>query len=186
MDELLEKTEPKTLLFGLGSIVVLSVAILVVYFLWPQFQKYQEYTRSQEILVQAAPGNSGLAVQLEQARDEVAALSRRLHGDMAGLPGQQMESFIIGRLQKISWDNEVHLVSVRPGVGERIQNFQERVFDIRLRAGYSGFYRWLNNIGTDLGFVVVKNYHISPLRREATPTELDIRLTIASYHLVRE
>jgi len=186
MEALLEKTEPRTLLLGLGGVVLLLVLVMVMYLLWPQVQKYREYSRSQEILGQAAPGNAGLALQLEQVRDEVSTLSRKLHGDMAGLPAKQMEAFIIGRLQTISWDNDVRLVSVKPGVGERIQNFQERLFEIQLRARFHDFYRWLNKTGEDLGFIVVKNYRINPRGRLDLDPELDVRLTIVSYHLVKE
>ncbi len=186
MDSLLERTEPAKLLLGLSISALLIVIVLVMYLLWPQFQQYREYVASRAVLQEAAPGNSGLSVQLEQAREEVAALSRQLHGDMVGLPARQMEAFIIGRLQTISWDNGVRLVSVKPGSGERIQDFQERLFDIQLHARYSDFYRWLKVIGNDLGFTVVNKYHISPREAKESDPELNINLTIVSYHMVSE
>ncbi len=186
MDSLLDKTEPRTLALALIGAALLIVAALVSYVLWPQLEQYRENTASQALLAQAAPGDSGLAVQLEAVRNEVSALSRTLHGDMAGLPAKQMESFIIGRLQKISWDHGVRLVSVRPGVGDKIQDFQERLFELHLQARYHDFYHWLNAIGKHLGFIVVQKYHIRPRDQEGQNPELDIRLTIVSYHLVQE
>jgi len=186
MESLLEKTDARTLMLGIGGGALLLVTALVMYVLWPQIQAYREASASQQILLQAAPGDGGLTEQLEQVREEVSALSRKLHGDMAGLPAKQMEAFIIGRLQAISWDNGVRLVSVKPGVGEKIQDFQERLFDIQLQARYGDFYRWLNAIGNDLGFIVVKKYHINPREQKDKNPELDIRLTIVSYHMVKE
>lgn len=186
MHTILESTEPRTLLLGVAGGLLLLVAALLMYLLWPQVENYREYSASQEVLLQAAPGNDGLAVQLEQARDQVSALSRKLHGDMAGLPAKQMEAFVIGRLQTISWNNQVRLVSVRPGVGEKIQNFQERLFELHLQARYADFYRWLNAIGNELGYIVVNRYRITPRESDSPDPELDIRLTIVSYHMVRE
>jgi hypothetical protein len=78
------------------------------------------------------------------------------------------------------------LVSVRPGVGDRIQDFQERLFELHLQARYHDFYQWLNAIGKHLGFIVVQKYQIRPRDQKAQDPELDIRLTIVSYHLVKE
>ncbi len=77
---------------------------------------------------------------------------------MANLPLKQVESYVIGKLQKISWRNDVDLVSVRPATGERVQIFDEVLFNIELIGEYDDIYRWLWDAKNELGFVVVKEY----------------------------
>ncbi|RDH89957.1 MAG: hypothetical protein DIZ77_12145 [endosymbiont of Seepiophila jonesi] len=97
---------------------------------------------------------------------------------MAGLPAQQMESYIIGRLQKVSWETNVELVSVKPGDGQTVQMFQESLFEVELNAGYFDFFKWLQTIGRDLGFIVIKKYGIQPLGSELNGTYFRINALI--------
>lgn len=184
MDEFLEGAEPRTLAIGLALIVLLACLVQVTYLLWPEIQRYQALHASRGLLLGAAGGDGGLLQELERVRGEVHGLERTLHGDMAGLPARQMESYIIGRLQKVSWETGVELISVKPGQGERVQTFQERLFDIQIHARYRDFYAWLHRIGRDLGFIVVKKYRIHPRGQEIEDPMLDIMLTMVSYRMI--
>lgn len=186
MDDLMNQAEPRTLLLGLGVIVLLVCALQVLYVLWPQFKQFNELSESHRILVGAASGEDGLLQELDQTRAEVERLQHRLHGDMAGLPAQQMESYIIGRLQKVSWDTDVELISVQPSVGQQVQNFQERLFEIQIHARYYDFFAWLRQIGRELGFIVVKKYRIHPQDQALADPVLGIRLTMVSYRMMSE
>lgn len=180
----LEKTDSRTLLLGVVSIAVLLCAIQAMYLLWPQWQRLQETTQTHEVLTRVNASGQGLARQLSQIKDEVTTLSRSLHGGMAELPAKQMESYIIGRLQGVSWKTNVDLISIKPGVGQQVQMFQEGLFDVQLRAGYHDFVAWLKRIESELGFIVIKKYHISPFDQALTDATLNIRLTMVAYRMV--
>jgi Tfp pilus assembly protein PilO len=185
MDAILEKTEPRMLAIGLVMIVLLASMVQVTYLLWPEVKRYQALVASQELLSGAVNDDEGVLQALERARGEVKSLEHALHGDMAGLPAQQMESYIIGRLQKVSWQTNVDLISVKPGRGEQVQNFQESLFDIQIHARYRDFHHWLQMIGRELGFIVVKKFRIHPREQDAKDPMLDINLTMVSYRLVK-
>ncbi|MDJ0739702.1 MAG: type 4a pilus biogenesis protein PilO [Gammaproteobacteria bacterium] len=184
IDAYLEKTDTRTLAAGVIVIVVLVCAVQVLYLLWPQWQRYRQVDESREILARISAGGAGLATQLQAIEGEVAGLAKRLHGDMAELPAKQMESYIIGRLQRVSWNTDVDLISIKPGVGQQVQMFQEGLFDVELRAGYHDFVTWLQRINDELGFIVVKKYHIAPFDRQLTDAVLNIRLTMVAYRMV--
>ena len=112
------------------------------------------------------------------------ALRRRLHGDMANLPPKEIEAYIIGRLQAISWRNRVELVGVEPNSGEMIESFREMLFTVRLAGDYFDLYNWLRDLGKELGFVVIKRYQMSPVDRNEEVPRLSAELTIASYRTV--
>lgn len=185
MNDYLENADPRTLALGLGAIVLLACLIQVIYLLWPQLQRYNELAASHSVLLGAANSEAGLLQELQSSSSRVEGLERNLHGDMAGLPVEQMESYIIGRLQKVSWETNVELISVKPGIGQQVQMYQESLFDIQIHARYHDFFSWLNTIGHELGFIVVKRYRIHPQGKELTDPVLDITLTMVSYRIVR-
>ena len=187
MDDFLESAEPRVIGLMLATIVFLVTTLLVMYLLWPQFKEYRELNNSHQILMQAAGNQDGLEQQLQTTQSEVEKLSYRLHGDMAGLPDKQMESYIIGRLQKISWNSGVELASVVPGQGQQVQMFQEMLFDVRINASYFNFFNWLQSINEELGYIVVKRFEISPQRgRDEAKPKLSINLTLVSYRMVSD
>ena len=111
-------------------------------------------------------------------------LRYRLYGDMANLPVKQVEAYIIGRLQKISWNNGVELVSVEPSTGDRVQIFQEMLFNVQLVGGYDDLYAWLWEARNDLGYVVVKEYALTRSNRDDAEPLLLADLSLASYRAV--
>ncbi len=128
---------------------------------------------------------SDIAVDLDQqliARQAtIDELKFRLHGDMANLPLKQVESYVIGKLQKISWRNDVDLVSVRPATGERVQIFDEVLFNIELIGEYDDIYRWLWDAKNELGFVVVKEYAMRRRDNVDDNPRLLTTVSLASY-----
>ncbi len=187
MNDFLETAEPRVIALMLSTIEVLVTIIMVMYLLWPQFKEYRELSNSHDILLSAADNNEGLEQQLQRTRAEVDDLSYQLHGDMAGLPEKQMESYIIGRLQKISWNSGVELASVVPGKGQQVQMFQETLFDVRINASYFNFFDWLQTINDELGYIVVKKFEIVPQRgKDESRPQLRIGLTLVSYRMMQD
>jgi len=147
--------EFRLLLLGVGlltTVIVSSTALL------PGFKSYRTATNAVAILEEAKDNSADLELQLQERQADIENLKFRLHGDMANLPLKQVEAYVIGRLQKISWRNEVDLVSVEPSSGQQVQIFSETLFNIELVGEYDNIYRWLWDAKNELGFVVVKEY----------------------------
>jgi Tfp pilus assembly protein PilO len=187
MRDFIENAQPRVVAMMLIGILLLVATVEVMYLLWPQFKHYRELNASHQVLQQAVADNDSLARQLQKIDNDVKGLSRELHGDMAQLPVKQMESFVIGRLQKVSWATDVELVSVQPGSGKKVQNFQERLFEVKLSAHYHDFFEWLQIVNHELGYIVVKKFEIVPLGSDETENpELNLLLTLVSYRMESE
>jgi hypothetical protein len=100
------------------------------------------------------------------------------------LPDKQLEAFVIGRLQGISWRNHVELRGVKPGKGEVVRIFREVLFDVEVSGDYFDLFAWLQELRRELGFVVVKQFAIRPLERDKENPRLSVKLSIVSYRRV--
>ena len=186
MNDFLQNSQPRVIAGALITVVLLVSTILVMYLLWPEVKQFRKLSESYQMLQSAAGSSSGLQQQLQQTQQQVRDLSYQLHGDMAGLPDNQMESDIIGRLQKISWQADVELASVIPGKGKKVQMFQETLFDVNVNARYFDFFNWLRTINEELGYVVVKKFEIIPQQNQGEKDpKLNITLTLVSYRMVQ-
>jgi hypothetical protein len=172
--------EFRLLLIGVGAIIV---SVAVVGFVIPEFTAYRNAMRSVKLLADSAQDGSELAQLLDERNRKIEEVKFLLHGDMANLPIKQVEAYIIGRLQKISWRNRVELASVEPATGERVQIFREVLFNVKLVGEYNDLYRWLWDARSELGFVVVKEYALS--RRDSIDEDprLSATLSLASYRV---
>ena len=184
MQEIFDNAQPRVVAMSLIAIVLMVAVIEFTYLLWPQIKNYRNLYASHEILEQAVSNSDNLSNQLDKTKTEVQKLSRQMHGDMAQLPEKQMESFVIGRLQKVSWATDVELVSVQPGKGKQVQNFRESLFEVRLTARYHDFFEWLQVINQELGYIVFKKFEISPADRNTLKNpNLSLLLTLVSYRM---
>ena len=184
MQEFFENAEPRLVAILLAGIVLLVSLVEITYLVWPQLKQYRELNASHEVLEQAVSSHDSLADQLGRIDAEVQDLSRQLHGDMARLPAKQMESFVIGRLQKVSWSTDVELISVQPGSGKQVQNFRESLFEVRLVARYHDFFEWLQTVNDELGYIVVKKFDISSRENDVLDNpRLNLALTLVSYRM---
>jgi type II secretory pathway component PulM len=170
------------LLLASGAFVLLAAAMFS-YILLPPIKAYRESTAARTILADVASKGQAVSQQLESLEIEVEALRKQLHGDTANLAAEQLESFVIGRLQTISWRNDVELMSIVPSAGGTVQVFQESVFRVELSGSYRDLVEWLGELNTELGFVVIKEYSMQPIEAVAINPALLVNLSIASYRL---
>lgn len=186
MFELLKRYQRRELALIMVLVGCIAAAPLAAYLVWPGVSELRKLSATRSSLTASTSGHSQLAAQLEELRSSVSDLDQKLHGDAANLPQKEVEAFVIGRLQSISWRNRVDLVGVAPDAGDEIESFKETLFRVSLAGDYFDLYNWLNDLGTELGFVVIKNYQMSPIdRSEATP-RLAAELTIASYRSIQQ
>ena len=91
--------EFRLLLIGVGAILTCaSVAWTVI----PGAKAYRAAAKEVAVLEQASRDGTELESHLQEQRKKIQDLNYRLHGDMANMPVRQVESYIIGRLQRIS------------------------------------------------------------------------------------
>ncbi len=184
MTELMQKIslrELRLLLLGLGTIVIVAIVMAQ---LVPRAKALRSTTKEIAILEEAAQDGAELDRHLREQHEKIEELRYRLYGDMANLPVRQIEAYIIGRLQRVSWHNNVDLVSVEPATGERVQIFQEMLFNVKLIGQYRDLYQWLLDARDDLGFVVVKEYALSRNDSVDDRPMLLADLSLASYRAV--
>lgn len=184
MGNLLEKVSPRELLLVLTGTGFIITAALFLSFVLPELKALLAVTKSVAVLEEAAVDGEQLDSRLQARRAAIDDMRYRLHGDMANLPAKQVEAFMIGRLQKLSWGNNVDLISVEPALGERVDVFQETLFNVRLAGRYVDLYRWLWEARTELGFVVVKQFDLSRSSENDVDPVLVANLSLASYRPV--
>lgn len=182
MNARIDTLEPRQIqLIGYGGLALL-VAVLLVYVVLPELKDYRSTGSSLRLLQSGVSDGGSLDKQLDRLRSDVAYLEKTLNGDASNLPAKQMEAFVIGRLQTISWRNNVVLVSVQPREGTPINQFRELIFDVELQGDYFDFFQWLRDIDEELGFVVVKRFQIKTSNRSGAEQEpLEVDLTMAAY-----
>ena len=176
-----ENQELRLTVIMLGSAVLLAAVALWTYLVWPQAKSYRQINVSYETLRDAVNTGRGLSEQISAKKITVDALQRQLDGDLVGLHIKQMESVVIGRLQDISWQTNVELLSVTPTAGQSIDNFREIEFEVKLSGDYPDFFAWLQVVTDQLGFVTIKHYDLKTTAASENNPKLEIDLKVVLY-----
>lgn len=181
MNTLLQSLDQRTLGLMMLASAALVMTALASWVIWPEIREFRNSQDTLMVLEGVTNSGNALAQELVALQGTVKALDQQLHGDMVNMPENQLEAFIIGGLQGISWRNNVDLLSVKPGKGEAVQIFEEVLFDVVVAGDYFDLFVWLQELDDELGFVVVKNFNISQFVKPDGPQRVKARLTIVSY-----
>ena len=184
MQDLLAQLDSRQVKLLAGCGVVLIVAALFTYGVLPQIKELSALLDSRAVMSQVSPTPQGAQGEITRLTTEIEDLRQRLQGDMANLPIRQMESFILGRLQTISWRNDVALVGVEPAVGQSVEMYREVLFRVELSGDYFSLLKWLEDVSSELGFVVIKEYQFNVAGADPQDPELKTRLLIAAYRVM--
>lgn len=176
--------ERRQILLGVSGLAI-ALTLLFTYALLPSIRIFDERRATRDLLLNLAVRGQLVGLEVRQASDALAELERDLHGDTANLPENRLESFVIGRLQNISWRNGVELVRVEPSSGDTVLDFRESLFEVELTGVYADLLRWLGDLNGELGFVVIKQFEMYPVEDVAENPRLAAVLTIASYRLAQ-
>jgi len=166
----------------LGAGLVVSV-ILATVLLLPTVKQFSAVTMQVSVLEEAEANSPNLMLHLQERHAKIEELKFQLNGDISNLPFKQVESYVLGRLQKISWRNDVELVSVEPSSGQRVQIFRELLFNIEIIGEYDNIYSWLWDAKNELGFIVVKEYAMSRRDNVDDHPRLLAEVSLASYRV---
>lgn len=183
MREQLADMTHNSLLIISGLILVLLVTAMGLYVVKPAYKDWSQIKESYTVLSSALTVDIDLSADIdfmEQNRDRIAEL---LQSDSASLQYKQVESHVIGRLQKLAWDNNLRLAGVKPDMGRKIGEFRELLFSVGLTGDYFDIYNMLHELKENLEFVVVQEMRMKPESRNNEDQLLAIEMTIASYRV---
>lgn len=186
MNKLLMETEPRVLVLLMVSSALLVIAALGSYVIWPEFRDFRKSMDVLSVLREVTARGDDLDNQMVVLKTSVDRLNRELHGDMVNTPAKEMESFIIGRLQTLSWNNNVELLRVTPGHGSTVSVFEEVLFEVSISGDYFDIFNWLQALDDELGFVVVKRFALQPDGGGDSGERLKANFTIVSYREVAD
>jgi hypothetical protein len=184
MDYRIKEIDPRSAALMMAGVALLVMAALAVYVVWPEINAYRKSLTTLAVLERVTRNGDEVVEEMSALQQEVDGRVRRLHGDMVNMPKNQMEAFIIGRLQGISWRNKVELRAVTPGKGDTVQMFEEVIFDVEVFGDYFDLFAWLQDLNTELGYVVVKHFSIGAEGQKDSDNRLTARFTIVSYREV--
>ena len=184
MGERLKKMDPRMASLAMVGVTLLALAVLAVYVVLPEVRDYRKSISTLEVLERVAQNGDELQQEMVVLQQQADGLVQRLHGDVVNMPKNQMEAFIIGRLQGISWRNNMVLRAVTPGKGDVVRMFEEVLFDVEVSGEYFDLFTWLQDLNEDLGYVVVKQFSIATEKHKDSDTRLNARFTIVSYREV--
>ncbi|MBT8131506.1 MAG: type 4a pilus biogenesis protein PilO [Gammaproteobacteria bacterium] len=166
-------------------LIVIGALLLVIagaasYGIAPQWKKYSA-ARLQLQALQVLPASGDVGIQLDGMRQIVTALRHSVQGEAGALPARELEAFLIGKLQSISYGNSVELAGVRPGQSQKVSGFWETTFQVDVSGNYQSIYSWLDDLSDDLGFIVIKDFRLVPSGGDPAEPRLQATMTIASY-----
>jgi Tfp pilus assembly protein PilO len=181
MREQLRGIEPGSLKLMLALIAVVIATAMALYLVKPQYLDFRDRRVSYQMLLDQIDDPEQLQQAIDLERADISELQLQLHGEAGNMPVNEMESYLVGRLQRLAWDAGIELVGVRPGSAKRIMEFEEISFEVEVAGEYRNLYRWLDKIGEALGFMLVTEYEIRLASRTNDTPELDMQVTIVFY-----
>ena len=179
--ENLMDVEPKSLaliLLLLGFVIATAMAL---YMVKPQYQRFSESSNSFAMLNGQIDDQAQLQRAIDSERNKIREMQLKLHGEAGDMPVNEMEAFLVGRLQGLAWESGIELAGVRPGQAKRIMEFEEMSFKVDVTGEYRNLYQWLSRIGDRLGFMLVSHYEISLTGRKSDQTNLKMQVTMVFY-----
>ena len=168
------------------KLIIMLVCLLIVtatglYMIKPSILDYQQKNETRAMLQNQIHDQAQLQSSIDNERLLIDSLRREIHGEASNMPVNEMESYLVGRLQELAWDAGIELVGVRPGSAKRIMDFEEISFEVDVAGEYANLYKWLDMIGDRLGFMLVTNYSIGLASHNTSKTGLNMHVTIVFY-----
>lgn len=157
----LQRFSPRELLIACGLSWFLAAVAIGIYGVKPSFDTYAEHYAQRALLRNVASGTGNLAAEIVRLETATSRLQHSLYGALADVPKDQVEAFIVGELQRISWRHDINLIGLTPVEDEPVEDFEALRFDVKLRAGYFDLAEWFHRIQSELGFIAVRRFDIT-------------------------
>ncbi len=177
MGRLLDTVSPPMLVLLVVSLFGLTATATWLYgFKRPVAER--ERLRGELEMLAVVDDPATLQRTLDAAREELATVERRLHGDAPPLAARQMVAYLLGELDRRARRHGVRLLSVTPAAASEVLEFREWPFVIEVVGSYFDIYGWLRDVEAGIGAMVVKQFEISP---DASADDRRMVLTMAAY-----
>ena len=181
MDQLLNKMDSRQLNLVMIGVLLLTCGALGSYVVWPKVEVYRNLANTLEVVQNVVTHGYTIDHDIEALQQEVESLNYRLHGNIVDMSSNQLEAFIIGRIQNISWQHSVELRGVTPATGNQMQVFEEVLFNLEVAGDYFDLFSWLNAVRHELGMLVIKQFNITSIEGNSGEPLLSATFTIAFY-----
>lgn len=181
-ERLMAGTQSSQMIIILICIVVVTATLL--YMVKPQYLDFKNKRDTTTMLSNQIHNQSQLQKSIDEIRVRINQLTLQLHGEAGNMPVNEVEAYLVGRLQALAWDAGIELVGVQPGMAKRVMSFEEISFSVDVEGEYRNIYNWLDEIGDVLGFMLVTNYKMSPINKNIDKTLLNMHVTIVFYRAV--
>ncbi len=175
----LTRLETRTINFISAGIILLVVAIIITYVMVPKVKEYQSVAKAKAVLADTAVRQPDLDNEINLQKQSVEQLKKSIHGEMMNIPDHYIESFVIGMLQKISWENKVDIGGIQPIPWRTMNSYRELVFNVEFSGDYFDLYNLINDMAEEMGFIVINKMEM--YSQQVGSKELVMKMTIASY-----
>ena len=181
MTNVLSKFGRRDIVLILSLLVFATTSLAFTFLVLPKIKAYLAVTKTESTLIMIVDNGDILDSQIKSLSDSIDSLQLRLHGDMASLPVKEIEAHVVGKLQQISWQNDIQLVGIEPTAGATIETFHEILFRVTLAGEYPNMYQWIREVSDELGFVLIKQYEMQAMDNRRQNPQLSVQLTMATY-----
>jgi len=182
IDHLLKRGIPPRIMYLVLVSIVLLTGLASYLYLYKKPLAEYDRLKHNHILLQGKTGNkSQVQADLDRLTKEIQGIRQELQGDTPALSVNALVAYAIEKIDVISDRHQVQFVSVKPGTGNRVFQFEEIPFVVEVAGDYFSLYGWLYDLEKELGPMVVKEYELKPDNRTK---KLTMKLEIASYRPV--
>ncbi len=179
VEPVIKNLEPRSASLLFISLIGLTLLASYLYLFKQPWQTLAATRLTLEELRSQERDPVSIDAEIEAIESEITDLRQELNGDGPVLPPNQLVAHIIRQLDQSARANAVQLGGVRPGNRARVLMFSELPFHVEVSGSYHNLYRWLNEVESRLGPLVVKQFEISPL--PGKDDDRQMQLTIVSY-----
>lgn len=176
----LQRLDHRLQLLVLATPFILLGALAYRFWLGPPAGVLLAQRTSRTLLEETLTSGDEITGELTRIRGAVEELEQRLYGKGVNHPMKQLEAEIIERLQEVSSREHVQLVGIRPEPKSHLRDFLESPIQVEITGPYQNIGRWLWALSAELGFVVVTEYDMRPVR-PLDDSLLQMTLTLVSY-----
>ena len=176
VDRLIREIDPRTLVLGALALFVIALLAGGLYVVKPAWKEYDDSKRRHERAHDGfGPTGEGAAESIALLEGQVVELRDALYGGSGAVPINELEAFVVNTLDRISGHHGITLLGITPDEPTSVWMFEEMPFEVRVEGSFFAIHRWLYEVEDALRPMVVKQFELTPRRREEGVV-LDMRI----------
>ncbi|MEM7219662.1 MAG: type 4a pilus biogenesis protein PilO [Pseudomonadota bacterium] len=164
-----------------GCLLIVAIAAVTTRSVVPQYRQFAAANNNAAIIETLSTQHIDVSAEIDATRSDIDRQTRRIRGELAGLPAARLEAFVIGKLQTASWRHDLEMHSIEPNPGERTNRYQETLFRLELEGSYRSILDWMEDLARDAAFLVVQEVQLTADTSDAADPLIRARLQLAAY-----